>query len=60
MTATILVFLLAVGCPPNWKKTPLPEMNTWLGFIVHPAGPIARMAPAKHDSRANLDLGGRR
>ena len=33
---------------PSWKKTHLAEVNTWLGFVVHPNIPQVLMAANKH------------
>ena len=49
LTTSILLFLLAIGCPLSWKKTAIGSSNTWLGFIVTPSQQLVRMAPAKHD-----------
>ena len=38
-TATLLGTLVALGTPLSWKKTHLAEINTWLGFLIHPAIP---------------------
>ena len=50
LTAGILATLLAVGTPRSWKKTTLSEVNTWLGFVINPVGPIVRMGQEKHDA----------
>ena len=34
--------------PLGWKKTVLSEINTWLGFVINPAGPFVQMARDKH------------
>ena len=34
--------------PLSWKKTHLAEVNTWLGFVVHPNIPQVLMAANKH------------
>ena len=44
-TAALLGTLLA---PLSWKKTHLAEINTWLGFVIHPSIPRAQMAAPKH------------
>ena len=48
-TAVLLLFLLAVGCPLSWKKTVLSEseVNTWLGFLLTPTGPIVQISQDK-------------
>lgn len=35
--------LLALGTPVSWKKTLLGPINTWLGLVIQPAGPIVQM-----------------
>ena len=40
--------LLVLGTPLSWKKTHLAEVNTWLGFVVHPNIPQVLMAANKH------------
>ena len=40
--------LLAMGTPLSWKKIVLLEINTWLGFVINPAGPFEQMAREKH------------
>ena len=47
-TAALLGTLVALGTPLSWKKTHLAEINTWLGFVIHPAIPRVRMAAPKH------------
>ena len=37
--AALLSTLLALGTPLSWKKTHLAEINTWLGFVIHPSIP---------------------
>ena len=37
-----------MGTPLSWKKTHLAEVNTWLGFVVHPNIPQVLMAANKH------------
>ncbi len=49
LTASILLFLVAFGCPLSWKKTAIGPSNTWLGSIVSPSQQLVRMAPAKHE-----------
>lgn len=39
-SCTLLLFLLAIGCPLSWHKTVLSEINTWLGFQINPRGPV--------------------
>lgn len=34
---TALLGLLALGTPLSCKKTHLAEINTWLGFVIHPS-----------------------
>ena len=46
-TAVLLLFLLAIGCPLIWKKTVLSEVNTWLGFLINPTGPIVQISQDK-------------
>eukprot|EP00435_Cladocopium_sp_Y103_P069283 s192_g33.t1 len=45
---TLLLTLLSLGVPLSWKKTHLAEVNTWLGFVVHPNTPQVQMAAPKH------------
>ena len=47
LAAAILATLLALGTPLSWKKTHLGEINTWLGFVVHPNVPIVQIAAPK-------------
>ena len=47
-TAALLGTLVALGTPLSWKKTYLAEINTWLGFVVHPSIPRVQMAAPKH------------
>ena len=47
-TAALLSTLVALGTPLSWKKTHLAEINTWLGFVIHPAIPRVQMAAPKH------------
>ena len=47
LTALQLV-LLALGTPLSWKKTLLSPLNTWLGFVIDPTGPIVQLAKDKH------------
>ena len=49
LTTSILLFLVAIGCPLSWKKTAIGSSNTWLGFLVTPSQQLVRMAPAKHE-----------
>ena len=44
----LMITLLALGIPLSWKKTHLAEINTWLGFVVHPNIPQVQMAAPKH------------
>lgn len=44
MATIILATLLALGTPLSWKKIHLAEVNTWLGFVVHPNIPQVQMA----------------
>eukprot|EP00438_Fugacium_kawagutii_P025570 Skav211653 [mRNA] locus=scaffold6216:359:7387:+ [translate_table: standard] len=48
MATAILATLIALGTPLSWKKTHLAEINTWLGFVVHPNIPQVQMAAPKH------------
>ena len=48
LTPALLAFLVALGVPLSWKKTVLSEINTWLGFVINPAGPFVQMARDKH------------
>ena len=48
LTPAVLAFLVALGVPLSWKKTVLSEINTWLGFVINPAGPFVQMARDKH------------
>ena len=47
-TAALLGTLVALGTPLSWKKTNLAEINTWLGFVIHPSIPRVQMAAPKH------------
>ena len=44
----ILATLVALGVPLSWKKTHLAEVNTWLGFVIHPNIPQVQMISTKH------------
>ena len=46
-TAALLGTLVALGTPLSWKKTHLAEINTWLGFVIHPSIPRVQMAAPK-------------
>lgn len=48
MATAVLATLLALGTPLSWKKTHMAEINTWLGFVVHPNIPQVQMAAPKH------------
>ena len=48
MATAILSTLIALGIPLSWKKTHLAEINTWLGFVIHPNIPQVQMAATKH------------
>ena len=48
LRSALLATLLALGTPLSWKKTHLAEVNTWLGFVVHPNIPHVLMAANKH------------
>ena len=48
VAVALLATLLALGTPLTWKKTHLAEVNTWLGFVVHPNIPQVLMAANKH------------
>ena len=53
LAVALLATLLALGTPLSWKKTHLAEVNTWLGFVVHPNIPQVqetncRPCPAAH------------
>ena len=37
-----------MGAPLSWKKTHLVEVNTWLGFVIHPNIPQVQMTAPKH------------
>ena len=39
---------MALGVPLSWKKTHLAEVNTWLGFVIHPNIPQVQMIATKH------------
>ena len=47
LAAAILATWLALGTPLGWKKTHLGEINTWLGFVVHPNVPRFQIAAPK-------------
>ena len=44
----ICLLLLSLGVPLSWKKTLLAEVNTWVGFVINPVGPVVQMAKSKH------------
>ena len=48
MAGAVRATPLALGTPLSWKKTHLAEVNTWLGFLVHPNLPQFLMAANKH------------
>ena len=48
LAVALLAALLALGTPLSWKKTHLAEVNTWLGFVVHPNILQVLMAANKH------------
>ena len=48
VAVALLATLLALGTPLSWKKTHLAEVNTWLGFVVHPNIVQVLMAANKH------------
>ena len=48
VAVALLATLLALGTPLSWKKTHLAEVNTWLGFVVHPNILQVLMAANKH------------
>ena len=48
LAVALLATLLALGAPLSWKKTHLAEVNTWLGFVVHPNIAQVLMAANKH------------
>ena len=48
MAGAVRATPLALGTPLSWKKTHLAEVNTWLGFLVHPNLPQVLMAANKH------------
>ena len=48
LAVALLATLLALGTPLSWRKTDLAEVNTWLGFVVHPNIPQVLMAANKH------------
>ena len=47
-STALLVVLLSLGTPLSWKKTILSPVNTWLGFVIDPGGPIVQMAKDKY------------
>ena len=49
LTCSILLFLVAFGCPLSWKKAVIGASNTWLGFIVTPRQQLVLMVPTKHE-----------
>ena len=53
-STAILVLLLSLGTPLSWKKTVLNPVNTWLGFVIDPTGPIVQMATDKNSLVINL------
>ena len=53
-STAILVLLLSLGTPLSWKKTVLNPVNTWLGFVIDPTGPIVQMATDKNSLVLNL------
>ena len=48
LAVALLATLLALGTPLGWKKTHLAEVNTWLGFVVHPNIPQVLTAANKN------------
>lgn len=48
MATSLLVTLVALGVPVSWKKTHLVEVNTWLGFGIHPTIPQVQMTATRH------------
>ena len=44
----IIATLVALGVPLSWKKTHSAEVNTWLGFVIHPNTPQVQMISTKH------------
>ena len=60
LAVALLATLLALGTPLSWKKTHLAEVNTWLGFVVHPNIPQVLMAANTHPGYGGFaDHGGR-
>ena len=47
MATAIMLVLLSLGTPLSWKKTLMAQVNTWLGFVIDPAGPSVQMAKEK-------------
>lgn len=47
-TCALLPTLWALRTPLSWKKSLLGPINTWLGFVIQPEGPIIQMAKEKH------------
>lgn len=48
VATAMLATLMALGVPLSWKKTHLAEVNTWLGFVIHPNIPQVQMIATKH------------
>lgn len=48
MATSLLATLVALRVALSWKKTHLAEVNTWLGFVIHPNIPQVQMTAPKH------------
>ena len=48
MATSLLATLGALGIPLSWKKTHLAEVNTCLGFVIHPNIPQVQVTANKH------------
>jgi hypothetical protein len=48
VATAMLATLMALGVPLSWKKTHLAEVDTWLGFVIHPNIPQVQMIATKH------------
>ena len=49
LACTILLFLVAFGCPLSWKKAAMGSTKTWLGFEVTPRLQLVRMGSLQHE-----------
>lgn len=47
MATSLLATLVALRVALSWKKTHLAEVNTWLGFVIHPNIPQVQMTAPK-------------